>query len=181
VLDALAVAGGPATRAELREASGLGPRKLVRVVNRLEDADALVTEGDRIAARPGVDRDEVVRALRAAEDRRKEIEASRREMIRSYAETTGCRWRFVLTYFGQDDAGPCGHCDRCETGAASGDVPTGAERFPAGAPVAHRRWGRGRVVRTDGDTVTVLFDDRGYRNLSVAAVAERGLLRVTGR
>jgi hypothetical protein len=27
--------------------------------------------------------------------------------------------------------------------------------------------------------VTVLFDDRGYRNLSVAAVVERGLLRVT--
>jgi ATP-dependent DNA helicase RecQ len=181
VLDALAEAGGPVTRAELREASGLGPRQLVRVVNRLEDADALVTEGDRIAARPGVDRDEVVRAVRAAEDRRKEIEASRREMIRSYAETTGCRWRFVLTYFAQEDAGPCGHCDRCETGADREDVPTGAGRFPAGAPVAHRQWGPGRVVRTDGDTVTVLFDDRGYRNLSVAAVVERGLLRVTRR
>jgi len=29
--------------------------------------------------------------------------------------------------------------------------------------------------------VTVPFDDRGYRNLSVAAVVERGLLRVTRR
>ena len=38
------------------------------------------------------------------------------------------------------------------------------------------RW---QFVLTDGDTVTVLFDDRGHRNLSVAAVVERGLLRVT--
>ena len=40
------------------------------------------------------------------------------------------------------------------------------------------RW---RFVLTDGDTVTVRFDDRGYRNLSVAAVVERGLLHVTRR
>jgi len=121
-----------------------------------------------------------VRALRAAEDRRKEIEASRRELIRSYAETTGCRWRFVLTYFGRMMPTRAATATRCESGAVDDDLSTGGERFPAGARVAPREWGSRRVVRAVGDTVTVLLDDSGYRNLSVAAVIERGLLRVAG-
>jgi hypothetical protein len=45
--------------------------------------------------------------------------------------------------------------------------------------VTHRDGGPGRVVRGYGDTLTVLFDARGYRNLSVTAVVERRLLRVS--
>jgi ATP-dependent DNA helicase RecQ len=179
LLDALDAAGGTATTAEVREVTGLGPRKLVRLVNRLEDAGALASDAHRLVARRGVDRDRLVQALRAAEDRRQEIEASRREMIRSYAETTGCRWRFVLTYFGQDDTGPCGHCDRCDSGTAARDLKGTGGRFPAGTGVTHREWGPGQVIRADGDSLTVLFDDHGYRNLSVAAVLERRLLRNT--
>ena len=71
-------------------------------------------------------------------------------------------------------------------------LPTGSRSQPlrlarAGSRPRHElrqldvgdcRW---RFVLTDGDTVTVRFDDRGYRNLSVAAVVERGLLHVTRR
>jgi ATP-dependent DNA helicase RecQ len=55
-----------------------------------------------------------------------------------------------------------------------------AEPFPVGARVASDRWGPGTVHRYDGDQVTVLFDQHGYRDLLVSLVIERGLLR-TGR
>jgi ATP-dependent DNA helicase RecQ len=46
--------------------------------------------------------------------------------------------------------------------------------------VASERWGDGTVQRYDGDQVTVLFDDHGYRDLLVPLVLERGLLRPGG-
>jgi superfamily II DNA helicase RecQ len=34
-----------------------------------------------------------------------------------YAETTGCRRRFILNFFGEDyDAEKCGACDNCLQG-----------------------------------------------------------------
>jgi len=46
-----------------------------------------------------------------------------------------------------------------------------------GTRVASERWGEGTVQRYDGDQVTVLFDQHGYRELFVPVVRERGLLR----
>ena len=37
--------------------------------------------------------------------REQEVEVSRLEMMRRYAEHTGCRRSFLLTYFGQDYRG----------------------------------------------------------------------------
>ena len=48
-----------------------------------------------------------------------------------------------------------------------------------GAWVASERWGEGTVQRYDGDQVTVLFDEHGYRELFVPVVLERGLLKLT--
>ena len=56
--------------------------------------------------------------------------------------------------------------------APARDVP-----FPVGARVASDRWGQGTVQRYDGDQITVLFDEHGYRELFVPVVLERGLLR----
>jgi ATP-dependent DNA helicase RecQ len=46
-----------------------------------------------------------------------------------------------------------------------------------GARVVSGRWGEGTVQRYDGDQVTVLFDEHGYRELFVPVVLERDLLR----
>ena len=94
--------------------------------------------------------------------------------MRRYAEHTGCRRSFLLSYFGQDYRGPCGRCDN--------DAPRGAggqaiEPFAVGERVASDRWGEGTVQRYDGDQLTVLFDDHGYRDLLLPLVVERGLLR----
>jgi ATP-dependent DNA helicase RecQ len=49
--------------------------------------------------------------------------------------------------------------------------------FAVGTRVVSERWGQGTVQRYDGDHITVLFDEHGYRELFVPAVLERGLLR----
>jgi len=95
-------------------------------------------------------------------------------MMRRYAEHTGCRRSFLLTYFGQDYPGPCGNCDNDRLHPAAGPS-VGA--FPVGARVVSERWGEGTVQRYDGDQLTVLFDDHGYRDLLLSLVVERGLLQ----
>jgi len=128
----------------------------------------------------------VAEALKASEeksDREAEIERSRLAMMRHYAEHPGCRRSFLLTYFGQDYPGTCDNCDndlaRDDAGEAGqpeeapADVP-----FEVGARVVSERWGEGTVQRYDGDQVTVLFDEHGYRELYVPVVLERGLLRL---
>ena len=103
-----------------------------------------------------------------------EIQASRLEMMRRYAEHTGCRRSFLLTYFGQNYPGPCGNCDNDRQRAATAQWE---EPFPVGARVATDRWGEGTIQRYDRDQVTILFDDHGYRDLLVSILLEKSLLR----
>ena len=106
------------------------------------------------------------------------FDRSRVEMMRRYAEAGSCRRAFILSYFGEDYEPPCGNCDVCDAGRASG--PVAREPFPVGARVAHHQWGAGVVQRYDGDHMVVLFDDVGYKTLGVALVVERALLEAAG-
>ena len=121
----------------------------------------------------------VVEAIGASRDktgREREVERSRLTMMRNYADFSGCRRSFLLSYFGQDFPGPCGNCDN---DPAAGDAPPPARGdlpFRVGTRVLSDRWGEGSVQRYDGDQVTVLFDEHGYRELYLPAVRERGLL-----
>jgi ATP-dependent DNA helicase RecQ len=102
-------------------------------------------------------------------------------MMRRYAEHDGCRRSFLLSYFGQDYPGPCGNCDNDAEAPPSGSAPSEAPLaevpFAVGARVLSERWGQGTVQRYDGDHVTVLFDEHGYRELFVPVVLQRALLR----
>ena len=118
---------------------------------------------------------DVVAASEAETEREDEVERTRLTMMRRYAEHTGCRRSFLLSYFGQDYPGPCGNCDN---DLVHGQVPPAEVPFPVGARVASERWGQGTVQRYDGDQVTVLFDEHGYRELFVPVVLRRGLLRL---
>jgi ATP-dependent DNA helicase RecQ len=42
--------------------------------------------------------------------------------------------------------------------------------------VRHAEWGAGMVLRYEGDRMFVLFDDVGYKTLSVPVVQQQGLL-----
>jgi ATP-dependent DNA helicase RecQ len=160
----------------LADATGLGARSVTLGLARLVDVGAArwVADG-RAEWSESISVPDALLASRDATAREHEIEGSRLEMMRRYAEHAGCRRSFLLTYFGQDYEGPCGACDNDRQRPATIKAE---EPFPIGTRVSSERWGHGTIQRYDGDQVTVLFDDHGYRDLAVSIVLEKALLRV---
>lgn len=173
--------GDPVEVTQLREALQLPTSKLTSALNRLERVGAITMfSGGLVTWRPGVGPVEAAREAAASEERQQVVEKTRVEMMRAWADARACRRSMLLAYFGEVYDGPCAACDVCEgpVRPAPPAAPSraGAATFGPGAVVRHEQFGRGEVVRTEGDTMVVLFDDGGYRNLSVQMVAERGLL-----
>ena len=99
---------------------------------------------------------------------KKRYDQSKLAMMLQYAETTSCRRRFILNYFGEDYmAESCGACDNCLQGrrvrAMSG--------YRIADVVYHAKFGQGTVERAEKDFVTVLFPDVGYKTLLASAVS----------
>ena len=160
--------------------AGAGARQQTAALVRLADLGAVTWQADGEVRWTGTM--SVTAALAASEaetQRQNEVERSRLTMMRRYAEHTACRRSFLLSYFGQDYPGPCGNCDNDPAHAEPerGEPELGEVPFAVGARVVSERWGEGTVQRYDGDHVTVLFDEHGYRELFVPLVVERGLLR----
>jgi ATP-dependent DNA helicase RecQ len=180
-LTARGVSGSVVARvaAELEggEPSEAGARQRTAALVRLVDLGAAVWEANGDVSWTGtLSVAAAVAASEAETERENEVEGSRLEMMRRYAEHTGCRRSFLLSYFGQDYPGPCGRCDNDREQVAKA---RGSEPFPVGSRVESDRWGEGTVQRYDGDQLTVLFDDHGYRDLLLPLVLERSLLRPT--
>jgi ATP-dependent DNA helicase RecQ len=170
------LADGPLTRKQLRARTGLGPRRLGALLGLLQQVGAAVAvKAGRWTAppRPPSPVDAARDALDQAR-RRRTIERSRLDMMTELARTESCRTRALLAYFGEVLDRPCGHCDACHEGLAS-DAPQDGP-FPLQSRLTHQEWGTGTVLRYEGEQMTVLFDDVGYKTLSVPVVLEGGLL-----
>ena len=74
---------------------------------------------------------------------------------------------------------PCGFCDLCENRVLA-EAPGSPEPFGCKSWVRHKEWGRGLVMRYEGDKVIVLFDEVGEKKLAVDFVAAHGLLEPLG-
>ena len=127
----------------------------------------------------------------ASYETKKSYDQSKLAMMLQYAETTSCRRRFILNYFGEDyDAPSCGACDNCLRArstrkAVTGNVPAAdaaprieqAQRVEATSGyriadvVFHAKFGQGTVERAEKDLVTVLFPSVGYKTLLASAVS----------
>lgn len=168
---------GPTTKASLRERSGLGTRKLGQYLSLLEQVGAAHTLGDHKLASPPYAPDPVDAAAAAIgeADRQQTVQRSRTDMMRAFAETQGCRCQALLAYFGEHMKAVCGHCDNCHAGTSSADDGASGP-FPVHSAVRHAEWGSGMVLSYEDDRMTVLFDDVGYKTLSVPVVSEQGLL-----
>ncbi len=147
------------------ERTGLGRRRAGRILNLLQ----LVEETG------SVDDDPIAAVLRIAETHQ-QLERSRVEMMRGYAETSRCRNDFLLAYFGEQVTAHCGRCDTCRAGTADEAFDGAGSDYPLQSAVEHEEFGPGTVTDLEEDRITVLFDEVGYRTLSLRVVDEQGLL-----
>ncbi|WP_405737464.1 RecQ family ATP-dependent DNA helicase [Streptomyces sp. NBC_01537] len=178
------------TPTELQQETGLSASRLTVVLNLLEKAGAVTTERGKVAPVPGADPEEAAAQAVQLGTAHESMERSRVDMMRGLAETTGCRRRFLLGYFGERLHAPCGNCDRCEqqpVGADARGVPglprpraASAMRhdhpFAPGTRVNHPQWGDGEVLSEEENRITVLFASVGYRTLSLPVILEKNLL-----
>ncbi|GER24245.1 ATP-dependent DNA helicase RecQ [Zafaria cholistanensis] len=197
VLQVLRGAGGPLQLSALRKrlagnrpgggdagdgrpeggAQELPPRKVTSVANLLESAGIAASGPAGISVDASIKvSDAVRRAVETAESRAR-IERSRIDMMRGYAETDGCRRQYLLGYFGEELADPCGNCDNCRAGTAEDLSRAEHGAFVLHGPVVHAQWGAGVVMGIEEDRLTVLFDSEGYKTLSLPAVEDGQLLR----
>jgi len=169
-------ADGPLDARTLHVVTGFSETKVLAALGRLEDVGfvRLLPDGEVTKAEGALAVDDAAEAAAAAQHSRKEYERTRVEMARGYAERSGCRREYILSYFGEAFEAPCGNCDNCDAGLTHAD--TRRRPFTVGSSVRHPELGEGTVQRYDGDTVVVLFDEHGYRTLALDLVLERGLL-----
>jgi ATP-dependent DNA helicase RecQ len=176
VARALRKSDTPLTGRELAERIDATPARRTRAVNLLEQVGAVGTaDGELVWLDARLTPKAALERAQSVADTHQQLIRSRVEMMRGYAETTGCRRQFLLGYFGEQLAEPCGNCDTCAAGTAERRSTVGSS-LPVNSAVRHRSWGRGIVMSVEADRLTVLFDEVGYRTLATEAVREAGLL-----
>lgn len=168
--------GGAVAARKLRETLGIGASKLTGLVNLLEYVGAITVDdrGDLRYVKRGPEPKRAVAHAMEFDQSRRKMDDSRIDMMRGYAETTGCRRRYLLEYFGEPYPKTCGACDNCASGKTEPARTDGP--FQIHAQVVHVTWGPGTVMRVEPDRITVLFEDTGYKTLSLDAIERDGLL-----
>src|SRR5579884_849399 len=169
--------GEPIEPARLREELDISQTKLTQILSYLEELDVvrILPDGEVAPVENPPDLDEVAEESAHRHESRRQYAQARIEMIRGYAELRDCRRKYLLNYFGEEMDGPCGFCDNCDAGYSAEEEAEGRP-FPLNSRVTHTSWGEGVVMRYEDDKMVVLFDEVGYKTLSVDIVTERGLL-----
>ncbi len=195
----LASLTGRTSIAELANAANVSRPIAERVVAELEELGLVHIDGEEVAPLAGAAGDahnahnahNAEEQLEAAGRRRQAVLGSRIDSMRHYAETTSCRRRELLGYFGEALPAPCGNCDNDTDAAimskmaallekpapAHGPVTRSdaAAEISVGAAVSHRLWGMGTVLSEDDHELVISFESVGYRHLTRAALSN-GLL-----
>jgi ATP-dependent DNA helicase RecQ len=112
----LADAPEPPTLAELQAIAPVSKTRLQQVL-RLFKERGIVREADGrryVLVHRETTPDELERMASAYRERDERDRLKQQQML-EYAEQRGCRWDYLVNYFGKDDvaADACGHCDRC--------------------------------------------------------------------
>ena len=118
-----------------------------------------------------VDSDEIMLPPAIYADRRRELEQRIQTML-GYLDTTGCRSRYLLHYFGEATSKDCGCCDNC---VASGNQLPGHQPYSADQREDVRR----RIldlVRQQGRQVLDDLHLEGVPDLEVAEVLHQMML-----
>jgi ATP-dependent DNA helicase RecQ len=194
---------GAVARPALRSAVEVPERRLKVIVSQLEAAGILERAGRRWRLVREVAGAAELEALLGEYERRHRNDRARLDSMMRYAQSAGCRVRYLVGYFGGEAREDCGRCDSCRTRAAPGsaphDEPDGRSpsgtavpaavapdarvvpapaadpgpRFHRGDRVGHRQFGEGEVLAVDGETIEVDFPQAGARKVDAGYLARR--------
>jgi ATP-dependent DNA helicase RecQ len=171
--------GASVTFSDLHKETGLGLADLARLAEILREQGIAEEHDGRIQLLVSDFDPQAVPLER--EVRRRAYERSRLDMMRGYAELRECRRRYLLNYFGEEpEWRRCGRCDVDVTHSAPRADEAVHGAYAIGDRVAHRSLGEGTVERVTANTLTILFDNAGYKTLDLELVQEQNLLRRLG-
>jgi len=85
-------------------------------------------------------------AASGADEMRQRVERERLEALLSFCESTGCRRRGLLAYFGESHPGSCGNCDNCLQPPATWDATEPARMALSTIYRTGQRFGANHVV-----------------------------------
>jgi ATP-dependent DNA helicase RecQ len=118
VIKILAEEGQPIAPAELAKRVGLSARKLIHLLQTLEEVGAAERLSDgNIRLSTGKSSEEIAAEITQQHEHLKELRKNRLEQMKAYAEYRGCRRELLLRYFGDEGPSHCGNCDNCEAAA----------------------------------------------------------------
>lgn len=173
------------TAATLREQLDC-PRNKLQVALSLLRREGIVKQDRRgrlTLCRTNLDQ-HTLESLLTAYQAKREYDRTMLEQMVFYGQTGYCRWRMLLEHFGDKAFDHCGRCDNCLMQAAHLPVamaeaasharvppPPAAPRFEQGERVQVPRYGVGKVVAQDMDTVTVAFRGGQARCFQASYVA----------
>ncbi|MDQ4077921.1 MAG: ATP-dependent DNA helicase [Chloroflexota bacterium] len=168
---------GPVEPRELQKEIDLSQSKLTSALSHLEEVGVVdfLASGEVVGHKDELEADEVVEEVMEVQEHHHQLEESRIAMMRGYAEVRDCRREYLLNYFGEPFDDPCDFCDNCQAGVVVQEEER-EKPFSLNSRVAHKEWGEGLVMRYEGDKLTVLFDEVGYKTLSLDIVMEAELL-----
>jgi ATP-dependent DNA helicase RecQ len=172
------------TPRDLADELEMPPGRIVKVLNRLEDAGAVEIElTGEVRSTEELDPTDAAEEVVREHEAYRQYRLGRVELMKQYATTRDCRRRYLLNYFGERMDAPCGHCDNCEAGTvekhdAKTEASDTTHPYPLNARIAHKKYGEGTIMRYDQDKVVILFDTAGYKSLVTEFVKEKGLLEL---
>lgn len=160
----------------LKEAVNLSQTRLKAALSQLESIGVVESLPTGEVFESDISRlEQAVEVVIEAQEQKSQVERSRLEMMRGYAEVRECRRNYLLNYFGEHKDDRCGICDNCRQGISESERDR-RQPYELNSNVIHRSWGKGTVMRYEGDKIVILFDRVGYKTLSLDAAAFRGLL-----
>ena len=96
----------------IAEKTGLSKRKVISILNRLQEVGAAVmTESGTLRFNSGISAARASDLVGGVQDRMQEAKRERIGQMQQYAEISTCRREYLLNYFGDSFTGPCNNCD----------------------------------------------------------------------
>ena len=105
-----------------------------------------------------------------AGDERKQLERRKLDALVGYCESTGCRRRTLLAYFGEDYPAACGHCDNCLQPPQSWDGTIAAQKALSCVYRSGQRFGAAHVIDILRGADTAKIRQHGHATLSTYGI-----------